>query len=214
MIDIADIRRRWRQAASFLYERARRLFAVNEALAQGHGGVTATSIATGLARSTVDRGIEELRFARNDLGPRLRRPGGGRKSAVTHQPGLPVALEKLIEDAIRGDPCSLSGGQRTANCQALTVRRLPVSHVLRCGSQPCCRQSQDAREGRNRNGSSSTSMRVRAAIAAGGLRYRWIRKKELVGDFKNNGRNCVLKVILNGAVHDLSRLARSPLRRL
>ena len=36
----------------------------------------------------------------------MRRPGAGRKSAVTHQPGLPAALERLIEDAIRGDPCS------------------------------------------------------------------------------------------------------------
>jgi hypothetical protein len=70
VIDIADIRRRWRQAVSFLDERARRLFAANEALAQGHGGVTATSIATGLARSTIDRGIAELRSTRNDLGPR------------------------------------------------------------------------------------------------------------------------------------------------
>jgi hypothetical protein len=104
VIDTADIRRRWPQAAICLDERARRLFAANEALAQGHGGVTATS--TGLARSTIDRGIRELRSARNDLGARLRRPGGGRKSAVTHQPGLPAALEKLIEDAIRGDPCS------------------------------------------------------------------------------------------------------------
>ena len=130
MIDIADIRRRWRQAASFLDERARRLFAANEALAQGHGGVTATSIATGLARSTIDRGIEELRFARNDLGPRLRRPGGGRKSSVTHQPGLPAALEKLIEDAIRGDPCSplrwVSRSQRHL-VKALTAQGFQVS---------------------------------------------------------------------------------------
>jgi GNAT superfamily N-acetyltransferase len=111
VIDIADIRRRWRQAVSFLDERARRLFAANEALAQGHGGVTATSIATGLARSTIDRGIAELRSTRNDLGPRLRRPGGGRKSAVTHQPELPAAPEKLIEDGrvrVDGQPAAVA----------------------------------------------------------------------------------------------------------
>ncbi len=106
MIDIADIRARWRKAAAFLDERARRLFAANEALAQGPGGVTATASATGLARSTIQRGIAELRCGRNELGARLRRPGAGRKSAVTRQPGLPAALEKLIEDAIRGDPGS------------------------------------------------------------------------------------------------------------
>ena len=86
MIDVADIRRRWHQASRFLDERARRLFAANEALAQGHGGVTATSIATGLARSTIDRGIAELRSTRNELGPRLRRPGGGRESRRNYAP--------------------------------------------------------------------------------------------------------------------------------
>ena len=83
---------------AFFDERGRRLFAANEALALGDGGVTASSIATGLARSTINRGMQELRSARNELGSRLRRPGAGRKSAVAHQPDLLVALEKLIED--------------------------------------------------------------------------------------------------------------------
>ena len=94
MIFIADIRGRSRKAVTFLGERGRRLFAANEALALGHGGVTATSIATGLARSTIDRGMQELRSARNELGARLRRPGAGRKSAVTQQPELPAAFIK------------------------------------------------------------------------------------------------------------------------
>jgi hypothetical protein len=81
-------------------------FVANEAMAQGHGGVTATAAATGLARSTINRGIAELRSGHNEIGERVRRPGGGRKSAVAHQPGLPGALEALIEDAIRGDACS------------------------------------------------------------------------------------------------------------
>jgi Rhodopirellula transposase DDE domain len=89
-----------------VHQRGRRLFAANEALAHGYGGVTATAAATGLARSTIIRGIRELHLASNPIGSRIRRPGGGRKSAVAHQPGLPAALEALIEDAIRGDPCS------------------------------------------------------------------------------------------------------------
>ena len=106
MIDIDDIRCRYEGTAAFLDERGRRLFAANEALAHGFGGVTATAAATGLARSTINRGIRELRSGQNSIGNRVRRAGGGRKSAVTHQPGLPAALEALIEDAIRGDPCS------------------------------------------------------------------------------------------------------------
>ena len=50
--------------AEFLDERGRRLFAANEALAHGYGGVTATARATGLARSTINRGIAELRVRR------------------------------------------------------------------------------------------------------------------------------------------------------
>src|SRR5450631_2056073 len=105
MIDIADIRCRYQRTAAFLDERGRRLFAANEALALGYGGVTAASMATGLARSTINRGIAELRAGRQDPRPRIRRPGGGRKKALVHQPDLLAALEALVEDAIRGDPC-------------------------------------------------------------------------------------------------------------
>ena len=200
MIDIADIRRRWRQAASFLDERGRRLFAANEALAQGHGGVTATSIATGLARSTTGRGTQELRSAGNGLGARLRRPGGGRKRAVARQPGLPAALERLIEDAIRGDPGSplrwVSRSQRHL-VQALTAQGFQVSQRL-VGKllrelNYSCQANRKTREGSNnpdRNAQfEHVNARVRAAIAAGEPAISVdTKKKELVGDFKNNGR--------------------------
>jgi hypothetical protein len=103
VIDVDDIRLRYRRAAGFLDECGRRPVAANEALAHGHGGVSATARATGLARSTINRGVVQLLSEGNDIGARVRRPGGGRKSAVAHQPGLPSALEALIEDAIRGD---------------------------------------------------------------------------------------------------------------
>lgn len=156
MIDIADIRKRWRKAVAFLDERGRRVFAANEALAQGSGGVTATSIATGLARSTIDRGIQELRSARNDLGTRLRRPGAGRKSAATQQPELPAALEKLIEDAIRGDPMSplrwVSRSQRhlvrELTAQGFKVSQRVVGKLLR-ELHYSCQANRKTREGNN-----------------------------------------------------------------
>jgi hypothetical protein len=104
VIAVDDIRARYRQAAKFLDERGCRLFAANEALALGHGGVTAASAATGLARSTIRRAVVELQVGSNPIGQRIRRPGGGRKRAVVLQPDLPAALEALIEEAIRGDP--------------------------------------------------------------------------------------------------------------
>jgi hypothetical protein len=121
VIDIDDIRLRWSQVSPLLNERGRRLFAANEALAQGYGGITATAMATGLARSSINRGITELRSGRDALADRIRRQGGGRKSAVTHQPGLRAALEKLIEDAIRRDPCS---PLRWVRCQRHLVKAL------------------------------------------------------------------------------------------
>jgi hypothetical protein len=80
VIDIDDIRSRYQLADGFLGERGRRLFAANEALAQGYGGVSATARATGLARSTINRGIAELRAGDNTIGTAIRRTGGGRKA--------------------------------------------------------------------------------------------------------------------------------------
>jgi Rhodopirellula transposase DDE domain len=160
----------------------------------------AASKATGLARSTIDRGIEELRSTRNDLGPRLRRPGGGRKSAVTHQPGLPAALETLIEDAIRGDPCSplrwVSRSQRhlvtALTAQGFQVSQRVLGKLLR-ELNYSCQANRKTREGSNnpdRNAQfEHVNARVQAAIAAGEPAISVdTKKKELVGDFKNNGR--------------------------
>jgi hypothetical protein len=200
VIDIADIRGRWRKAVTFLDERGRRLFAANEALAQGHGGVTATSIATGLARSTIDRGMQELRSARNELGARLRRPGAGRKSAVTQQPELPAALERLIEDAIRGDPTSplrwVSRSQRhlvkALTAQGFKVSQRVVGKLLR-ELNYSCQANRKTREGSNnpdRNAQfEHVNATVQAAITAGEPAISVdTKKKELVGDFKNHGR--------------------------
>jgi hypothetical protein len=70
VIDVDDIGLRWRRAEAFLDERGRRLLAANEALAHGYGGVSAVAQATGLARSTINRGIRELRLGRNEIGKR------------------------------------------------------------------------------------------------------------------------------------------------
>ena len=79
MIDISGIRTRFEAMAPFLDERGRRLFTASEARAAGRGGVTAVATATRVARSTIGRGLAELLLGRDDLGSRIRRPGGGRK---------------------------------------------------------------------------------------------------------------------------------------
>jgi hypothetical protein len=200
MIDLAAMRLRWEQSAPFLDERGRRLFAANEAQREGPGGVTALSKATGLARSTINRGIRELRSGRNEIGSRVRRPGAGRKSAVTHQPGLPAALERLIEDAIRGDPCSplrwISRSQRhlvkALSAQGFQVSQRVVANLLR-ELHYSCQANRKTREGGNHPDRDAQfahiNATVKAAIAAGEPAISVdTKKKELVGDFKNNGR--------------------------
>ena len=133
MIAVDDIRARYQLAVPFLDEGGRRLFAANEALAVGYGGVAAVSLATGLARSTIRRAIVELQSGSNPIGQRVRRRGGGRKRTVVLQPDLPAALEALIEDAIRGDPETplrwVSRSQRRI-VQALGERGFEVSQKL------------------------------------------------------------------------------------
>jgi hypothetical protein len=200
LIDIDDIRSRWQSALPFLDERGRRLFAANEAIAQGAGGVIATAQATGLARSTIGRGIRELRLARNDIDRRVRRPGGGRKSAVAHRPDLPAALEALIESAIRGDPCSalrwVSRSQRhlvkALREQGFDVSQRVVANLLR-DLKYSCQANSKVREGGthpDRDAQfSHVNATVKSAIADGEPAISVdTKKKELIGDFKNNGK--------------------------
>jgi hypothetical protein len=200
VFDLDDIKTRYQQAEGFLDERGRRLFAANEALAHGYGGVTATSAATGLARSTINRGIEELRSGRNDAASRVRRPGGGRKSAVAHQPDLPAALEALIEDAIRGDPGSplrwvsrsLRHLVKALAAQGFQASQRVVANLLR-DLKYSCQANSKTREGAShpdRNAQfAHINTTVKAAIAAGQPAISVdTKKKELVGDFKNPGR--------------------------
>ena len=104
MIDTEAIKARFEALAPQLNERARRLFAASEARAAGHGGVTAVAEVTGVARSTIGRGLAELRSGGSASSRRIRRPGGGRRPKVETEPGLMEALAELVQSAIRGDP--------------------------------------------------------------------------------------------------------------
>jgi hypothetical protein len=200
VIDVDDMRARYRRAVLFLDERGRRLFAANEALAIGYGGVSATSLATGIARSTIRRAIVDLQGGSNPSGPRIRRQGGGRKRAVVSQPGLPAALEALIEDAIRGDPETplrwVSRSQRQI-ARALLARGFAVSQKLvglllrELGYS--CQANRKTREGTSHPDRDAQfahiNATVQAAMVAGEPAISVdTKKKELVGDFKNPGR--------------------------
>ena len=101
---MAAIRARFEALEPILDERGRRLFAASEARAAGHGGVVAVSQATGIARSTIDRGLADLRSDALISSTRVRRQGGGGKPAIETQPGLLESLYDLVQPSIRGDP--------------------------------------------------------------------------------------------------------------
>jgi hypothetical protein len=103
MIDEIAIRSRYEAMRWRLGERERRLFVAAEARTAGYGGVSAVSRATGISRSTIDRGLKDLE-ASDPAQPKVRRAGGGRPSLLATDPTLLEDLRRLIEPATLGDP--------------------------------------------------------------------------------------------------------------
>jgi hypothetical protein len=95
--------------------------------------------ATGVARSTIGRGLAELRGGENRLGGRVRRADGGRKAAIDRHAGLLQALGELVQSAIRGDPQAallwVSKSQRHL-AGALAERGFVGGRELRSKSEP------------------------------------------------------------------------------
>ena len=103
MIDEDGIRRRWEAIGSKLDERAQRMFAAAEVRTAGWGGLKVVARITGLARSTINRGEDDLDGEPLPEG-QVRRKGGGRKQVAVTDPGLVPALKRLVEPVTRGDP--------------------------------------------------------------------------------------------------------------
>jgi hypothetical protein len=200
VIDTASIKARFEALAPFLNERDRRLVAASEAEALGRGGVTAVSAVTGLARSTIGRGLAELRNGENPTPDRVRRVGGGRKPKTETEPGLLEALAKLVQSAIRGDPEAallwVSKSQRHL-ARALAERGFTASQKLvgrllrRLGFS--LQANQKTREGTSHPDRNAQFEYINAqvdAFQAAGQPTISVdtKKKELVGDFKNGGR--------------------------
>ena len=102
VIDVEPIRERFSTVAPFLDERGPRLVAAAEAFAAGYVGIAAVAMATGLAPSTIERGLKEL--GQDEPSARVRWPGAGRKPAIVKDPTLVEDLEALVEPTTRGDP--------------------------------------------------------------------------------------------------------------
>jgi transposase len=203
MIDrhqIEIIRRKYLLLRSELDERARRCWAAAEAKALGYGGVSAVAHATGLARNTVAAGVRELTAPGRPHPRRTRHPGGGRKALTDADPDLATALDALVDPATRGDPESplrwtCKSTYRLA--EELTRQGHPVSprtvaRLLREAgySLQSTRKTREGGSHPDRNAQFEfISRRVRVFQRRGcPVLSVDTKKKELVGDFKNAGR--------------------------
>lgn len=201
----ADIARQFNQLKDDLDERGRRRFAASESFKIGYGGIALVARATGMAHSTIGAGRRELRA--EEAAPasvpglrRIRRAGGGRPRLTESQPGLLDAVTALIEPHERGDPqsplrwVSKSLRKLTAELveQGFTISRRNVSLLLReMGFS--LQANQKTKEGRNhpeRNAQfEHISARTLEMQTAGNPVISVdTKKKELVGEFKNGGR--------------------------
>ena len=182
-----------------LDEHARRLVAANKAVELGYGGVSRVSRACGLSRVTLIKGVAELRAVPLPPG-RIRREGGGRHALTANDPGLVPALDGLVEPTARGDPESpLRWTCKSARTLAeeLTARRHPVSHtkvtqLLRKDgySLQGNRKTEEGEDHPDRDAQFRHINRaVKAALRAGEPVISVdTKKKELVGNYQNQGR--------------------------
>jgi transposase len=199
-MDLKALRAKWLPLAPALTERSRRLWAATEARALGHGGIALVERATGISRSTIQRGLREVEAGAVVSPERTRRPGGGRTPTIEKDPALLMDLDALVEPTAAGDPESpLRWTTKSVRTLAAALRALghEVSHTLvaellhelgyslqanqkrREGAQ---HPDRDAQFRYINDQVHQVHRRAQPAISVD------TKKKELVGDFKNPGR--------------------------
>ena len=203
MIDEDSLRKLESRNAAILPEldeRQRRLFAAAEARAVGHGGIAAVSRVTRIAASTIGRGLKDI-AAPDTLAPgRVRRPGGGRKSLLETDPRLLDDLNALVEPDARGDPMSpLRWTCKSLRRLASELKKLghEISHTavgeLLKKQKFSLQANSKTREGADNPDRDAQFRFINAAATSAMADNQPVisvdtKKKELVGDFKNAGR--------------------------
>src|SRR6201997_1301167 len=198
MIDEAAIRLRWDVVGSRLDERGRRLFAAAGVRTAGRGGMAIVSKITGLARSTINRGKQDIDAQPLRKG-QVRRAGGGRRSVCENDPGLVPALKRLVEPATLGDPMRpLIWVSKSMEKLAATLTAMghPISadtvrtELVKLGfSRQSNRKADEGSKHPDRNAQfEHINAKVIAAQAVGQPVISVdTKKKELVGNYRNGG---------------------------
>lgn len=200
MIDENGIRRKFVSLGRAFDERMRRLWVAAEAKEAGYGGIAGVARATGVSSSTIKRGMKELEGPANLPEGRTRKPGGGRKAATALDPDLLGALEGLVEPNTRGDPemplrwtCkSTRTLARELRSQGYQVSHTLIAQLLREAgySLQSNRKTKEGERHPDRNAQFEYINRtIRRHMQRGNPAVSVdTKKKELVGDFKNAGR--------------------------
>ena len=200
MVDLKGVKRRFRSLRRHLDERTRRLFAAAESEAIGRGGISAVSAAIGMSRRVVREGKRDLRARVTPPTGRLRQPGGGRKKMVVEDPSLLVDLERLVEPLTRGDPESpLRWTCKSVRKLAEELQREghPTSYRLVArllhGLGYSLQANRKTREGSSHPDRNAQFEHLNGKIQSFQRRGQPVisvdtKKKERIGDFKNNGR--------------------------
>lgn len=182
-----------------LDERGRRLWAAAESRSIGYGGDALVSSATGLARETIRKGRREIE--RGVVAQvRIRRPGAGRPGIDATQPGIREALERLVDPVTRGDPdsplrwtCKSRAKLAAALCeQGFTISSTTVGRLLNeLGYRlQSVRKSREGASHPDRDAQFEYINEAAQSYLVDGQPVLSVdtKKKELVGDFRNSGR--------------------------
>jgi hypothetical protein len=206
MHDVRAIRTKYLQLRGVMDERVTRLWAAVEAQSLGRGGIAAVVEATGMSKSRVRSGIAELDELRRSpatqppRAQRVRRPGAGRPPLVEKDPTLLDDLDRLVEPVTRGDPESplrwtcKSKDKLAAELQAMghTVSPTKVGRLLHdLGySLQVVRKTREGDQSPDRSAQLEHINRTAKRFMAKGQPVVSVDtiKKELIGDFKNGGR--------------------------
>ncbi len=199
-----QIATKYRALSGLMDERMSRQWAAAESAVYGWGGIRAVSKATGISPHTIRKGSAELAVRETDSGTpiprRIRRPGGGRKCCTESDPELTTALELLVDPTTRGDPMSplrWTCKSTTRLAEELKRQGHPVSpstvgRLLRAAGYSL-QSNRKTKEGGGHPDRNAQFEHINAAVKAFQKRGRPVisvdtKKKELVGEFKNGGR--------------------------
>ena len=193
---------KYKQLESVLNERSRRIWAACEAMAIGHGGISAVMKATGLSRNLIKHGMSDLsgETKSDELEGRVRRKGGGRKRLEKLDERLLEELDALVSPETRGDPESplrwTTKSTRNLSCElkkkGFSVSHEKVAQLLKSldYSLQAPRKTNEGKSHPDRDSQFKYINQQTEKFQSEGLPVISIdaKKKELVGDFINGGR--------------------------